>query len=68
MNKLFTFSIYAVIIIVFGILGYYIGRIWENKNLGMIVGAFVGGGVVGFHYMKTKRSADADNVEEYFFS
>lgn len=65
MNKLFTFLIYAVIIIVFGIIGYYIGRTWQRKNLGMIIGACVGGGAVGFHYMKKRRN---DSVEEYFFS
>lgn len=41
-----TYLLYAVLVIVLAVAGWYIGNQWQSKELGAVVGGLVGVGIV----------------------
>ena len=44
-----TYLLYAVLVIVLAVAGWYIGNYWEYKEVGAVVGGLVGAGIVYWH-------------------
>lgn len=49
-SEMLTYLLYAVLVIVLAVAGYYIGEQKGMKEIGAGVGALVGAGLVYYHY------------------
>jgi hypothetical protein len=45
-SEMLTYLLYAVLVIVLAVAGWYIGNQWQSKELGAVVGGLVGVGIV----------------------
>ena len=48
-SEMLTYLLYAVLVIVLAVAGWYIGNQWQYKEIGAAVGALIGAGIVYFH-------------------
>ncbi len=48
-SEMLTYLLYAVLVIVLVVAGWYIGNQWNYKEVGAVVGGLVGAGVVYWH-------------------
>lgn len=44
-----TYLLYAVLVIVLAVAGWYIGNQWQYKEVGAVVGGLIGVGIVYYH-------------------
>lgn len=44
-----TYLLYAVLVIVLAVAGWYIGNQWQYKEVGAVVGGLIGVGIVYWH-------------------
>jgi len=51
-SEMLTYLLYAVLVIVLAVAGWYIGNQWQYKEVGALVGGLVGVGVV-YYYSKS---------------
>lgn len=48
-SEMLTYLLYAVLVIVLAVAGWYIGNKWQYKEVGAVVGGLIGVGIVYFH-------------------
>lgn len=44
-----TYLLYAVLVIVLAVAGWYIGNQWQYKEVGAVVGGLIGAGIVYYY-------------------
>ncbi len=54
-SEMLTYLLYAVLVIVLAVAGWYIGNKWQYKEIGAVVGGVVGAGIAYLH------SSSSDN-------
>lgn len=55
-SEMLTYLLYAVLVIVLAVAGMYIGKQWDFKNAGAIVGGLVGVGIAYWHSTSSSTS------------
>ena len=45
-SEMLTYLLYAVLVIVLAVAGWYIGNQWQYKEVGAVVGGLIGAGIV----------------------
>lgn len=48
-SEMLTYLLYAVLVIVLAVAGWYIGNQWQYKEIGAAVGGLIGAGIVYWH-------------------
>jgi hypothetical protein len=48
-SEMLTYLLYAVLVIVLAVAGWYIGNQWQYKEVGAVVGGLIGVGIVYYH-------------------
>jgi hypothetical protein len=48
-SEMLTYLLYAVLVIVLAVAGWYIGNQYQYKEMGAIVGGLIGVGIVYYH-------------------
>jgi hypothetical protein len=48
-SEMLTYLLYAVLVIVLAVAGWYIGNQWQYKEVGAVVGGLIGVGIVYWH-------------------
>jgi drug/metabolite transporter (DMT)-like permease len=48
-SEMLTYLLYAVLVIVLAVAGWYIGNRWNYKEVGAVVGGLIGVGIVYWH-------------------
>ncbi len=54
-SEMLTYMLYAVLVVVLAVAGWYIGNQWQYKEMGAVVGALIGVGIV--YYQSTGSTA-----------
>jgi hypothetical protein len=48
-SEMLTYVLYAVLVIILAVAGWYIGNQWEYKEVGAVVGGLIGVGIAYWH-------------------
>jgi len=55
-SEMLTYLLYAVLVIVLAVAGFYIGKQWQYKEMGAALGGLVGVAVVYYHSTSASSS------------
>jgi hypothetical protein len=56
-SEMLTYLLYAVLVIVLAVAGWYIGNRWKYKEVGTVVGGLIGVGIVYWHSTSTSGNS-----------
>jgi hypothetical protein len=56
-SEMLTYLLYAVLVIVLAVAGWYIGNQWQYKQVGAVVGGLIGASIVYWHSSSSSSSS-----------